>query len=69
MESTGKIRLVSGPYDGQLVEYDGSSEEIWVYTGLYGHTLAIRPEGFPRTPTMATYAVLPGGEEAAHRRT
>lgn len=54
------------PYESQLVEADRAAQKIWVYKGLYGATLAVRPNAFPRIPAMATYAILRGRAEAVH---
>jgi hypothetical protein len=61
-----KIRLVNGPYDGQVVDDDPQSEILWVYKNMYGALRAIRAGAFPRTPTTAAYVVLPGRLEALH---
>ncbi len=52
-----RLRLMT--YDRMTVEADGKPEQIWVYRGLYGHVLAVRPGGFPSTPMMETYSILP----------
>jgi hypothetical protein len=61
-----KIRLVNGPYDGQVVEDDLQSEILWVYKNMYGALRAVKAGAFPRTPTMAAHVVLPGRLEALH---
>lgn len=67
--STSKIRLVNGPYDGQVVEDPPTSEVLWVYRNMYGVLRAVKAGGLPRTSTMAAYVVLPGRLEALHGAT
>lgn len=68
MDDGGKIRLINGPFDGMEVE-DTPGEVLWVYRNMYGKPRAVRAESMPRTPTMASYVVLPGRLEALHGST
>jgi hypothetical protein len=63
MESQPKIRLVNRPFDGVEVEDAPGAEILSVYKNMYNQVRAIRAGGLPRTPTMATYVVMPGRTE------
>jgi hypothetical protein len=61
-----KIRLVNGPYDGQVVEADPRAEVLWVYKNMYNTLVSVRAGGMHRTDSMQSYVVIPSRGEAQH---